>query len=204
MHVGHVDYAAITQSLDRTASRTGLTLPIRRLTNAGADPNAWPSYGPSERCHRPAGGPIQAATATWRGSQSAPTSGCALEHPGEAHDRQRAEQCGQAELEGAVGEHRGGGCAERRAVEHERRDQAPVGAADAARQGNEAAELADDVGESEDADRREGADRGERRAEREKVEDHEADRAGEDQRVAGAHEPDGVADPGAERGEHAS
>ena len=63
-----------------------------------------------------------------------------------------AEHRRQAELEDAVGEHRGGGEADRRAVGDEHADQAALGSADAARGRQEGARVAERVGEDEDAD----------------------------------------------------
>ena len=118
---------------------------------------------------------------------------------GQADDGDGAEQRRQAELERAVGEDRGGGGREWRAVQDEGRDQAAVRSADAAGQRDQPAELADDVGEHEHADRGEIADRCEGGAERGEVERHVGDRPADRERVARAYEPARVVDPAAER-----
>jgi len=82
---------------------------------------------------------------------------------------------------------------QRRAVQRQRRDQPAVGAADAARHGHEAAELADHVGQQEVAGLRGGPERLEGRLERGDVEGQVAQRAGDHPDPARAQEPHRVA-----------
>jgi len=123
----------------------------------------------------------------------------ALQDAREPDDRQRAQERWQPELEGTIGEHGGDRGGQRRAVERERRDQPAVGAANASRQRDQAAELADDVREGQHAERRRGPDGREGGGKRSEVERHVAGGAGDHQRAAGAHQRARVSDAGAER-----
>ena len=99
--------------------------------------------------------------------------------------RRQPEDRRDGEQQPAVGDHRDGRVGGVDAVEHERADQAAVDAADAARDRDQAAELADEVGDEQDADRRDVvAERLEADAEHGHVEEQVGGGADQDRRIA--------------------
>ena len=81
------------------------------------------------------------------------------------HEGGTADEPGNPERDRPVGEDRSGGCGDRYVVEDERADEAGVDAADAAGDGDQAAQLADQVSDRQDPERRWRADRTKRRPE---------------------------------------
>ena len=121
-------------------------------------------------------------------------------------ERRQAEQRRDGEQQPAVGDHRDGGVGRVDAVDHERPDQAAVDAAEPARDRDQPAELADDVGDQQHADGRDRVpERREADAEHRDVEEHVAGGADDDRQIARPQQPhrlvQAVAEGGRARGQ---